>query len=148
MKNYNEVVSMAREVARDALRLKLVNEVRGVILDYSNTIASYEKDDLAIQKNIARKEFAKSQLLEADPDFADKVKACDEAIESFNQSLKYNASSKEKYAALIKKEEERIAKITSGEIKVDANELQSATEVLLGEISTDYAVEKAKALVA
>jgi chromosome segregation ATPase len=147
MKNYNEVISALREVARDFLRLRRINSIRTDILEVNNEIKATEDEILAYKKDIARAEFRTNSLVEADPDFEDKKKTYQETKESHLKSIesleKHQASLRETVADLNAK----INDISAGKSKVDKDELESITQDLLGEYTKEHALNVAVDLV-
>lgn len=143
MKNYNEIVSIARNVARDGLRLQMTNAVRGQTLKFNNAVSDRENEVLSVNKDIARYEFKKSQLVSNDPDFKEKSEKLDKLIEESNKAIDELNQVLEKYQEEITEKNEMIAKIQSGETKVMTNDLENETEKLLKEITNACAIEAA-----
>lgn len=144
MKNYNEIVSIAREVARDGLRLEKVNVIRCSMLSLENDIKDIENAILGQQKEIARAEFAKTTVDPKDPDAEAKLKDMDERIDSANKMIV-------RYTEILKAHtdnkanlEAQIEKVQSGEIKVSMEALNANADAILKEITIACAVDKAK----
>lgn len=144
MKNYNEIVSIAREVARDGLRLEKVNVIRCSMLSLENDIKDVENAILGQQKEIARAEFAKTTVDPKDPDAEAKLKDMDERIDSANKMIV-------RYTEILKAHtdnkanlEAQIEKVQSGEIKVSMEALNANADAILKEITIACAVDKAK----
>lgn len=143
---YNDVVALSREVARDGLRMSSVNGVRQTIMAHNTEIQRLENSILNVGKDIARETFRISQLNENDPDFESKKKSSEDSIAFYEKNIQAYRTRIEQEKEAIKKEEERIEKIQNGEEKVSAEMLFDSAEALLGEITRNYAVEKAKEL--
>lgn len=137
--NYNELVSKFRELSRDALRLRWVNNLRDSMLDYDNSIASFTKDMEYCDKQQAIASYGIAKLDEADPEYADKKTAFEETIEIHEETKKHCLESIAELTKAKAKVEEDIAKVSSGELKVDKDNLSAKAK----ELAEAYIKQKA-----
>jgi uncharacterized membrane protein len=143
-KTYNELVSITRELARDFLRLQMVNEVRDSMLDTDKSIKSYEDGNQNVNKQIAIVEFKLSEVKENDPEKDTKIKNLTESKESYVKQMEYNNKSIADYTKMKADKLKKIDDIQSGAKPVCANALSCKSEQLLAEVVSAIAVEKAK----
>lgn len=141
--NYNDVVSSLREIARDGLRLKKVNSLRADRLvlstDLSSTQRNLEDFTLANAKTVAILNFKLAQLVDADPEKEDKTKRYNNDLEfqakHLTEVTEGGAERVEELNKAISELDERIAKVQSGEWKVDMDALNAAAECLIKEVT-------------
>lgn len=148
-KNYNEIVSQLREIARDGLRLGMVARVRSEIYDVTKYIDNTDKSLEKLKKAIVVAEFEKSQIVDADPRKEEKTKRFDDEIKSTNEYIEREVKNKESMEKQIANLNAEIVKITAGEVKVCRESLDSETEKLIKEVVKNTAqtlvIEEAKA---
>lgn len=146
MNNYNKLVDALKNIARDGLRMELVSKTQTKLAEVVSAIQEIKTTIMSFQKDIARANFAIDQLVEADPDFEEKKKEEGADIECLNKEIK---NAEETIVELEKAKteiEEKITKIEAGEIKVSLEKLNEMTSVLIKEVMSATAVEKAKEL--
>jgi chromosome segregation ATPase len=129
--NYNENVSVFRDLARDEIRLQMTNRRRDAILNLDKDISLSEKDLENLNKRIARNDYKLSKLEEANPDFEELKKSYEDdntelkkVVETVNKEIE---ETKKKKNELL----DEITKIQAGDIKVNAEELTEKTKVLI-----------------
>lgn len=144
MTKYNEIVSKVRDLARDGVRLQAVNRYRTNRYQAEQDKASLEASIAEEKKNIARAEFKKSQLVEADPDFSAKVADQDANIKYHEEAIARLEKSVEATDKLIAEITEKIEKVETGETKMSIDKVEEATKQLLDE----FVKEQVKAVVA
>jgi septal ring factor EnvC (AmiA/AmiB activator) len=131
--NYVAIVDKMRELARDLLRMRWINNIKDIILSINIEIAEYENGKKSREKDIKRLEYQISKLDEADPDYESKKKELEKSIEYQNKMIegadKYIAKHKES----VDKNLAEIAKVVSGEYKVSAENLSAKTKELIEE---------------
>lgn len=142
MQNYNKVVSVAREVARDQLRMSKVNSVRDEIMNLNTSVKNLEASLESAKKQIAIAEFKKTQVNEADPEKEAKLKTLEEKVAYEKKEVERLEKEIEGVKKEIAAKDAEIAKIEAGEAKVDAELLFDTTEKLLKEICKTVAVSK------
>ena len=128
-----KIVEKMRELAREMLRTKLINEVKAKILDLNNAIKSFKDEDVSINRLIAICEFKKSEVKENDPRKESIIKAENETIENAKKNLETVNKNIEELNAEIVKKMDYITKIESGEVKMDAYELNNVANELIDE---------------
>ena len=136
-------VDKFRELAREILRMRWINNIKNVILGLDTEIADYNTEKEAIKKCIARHEYAISKLDEADPDYQDLLDKHNKAITSHNETLaeidkQIEEVNKEKVEELAK-----IDKVVSGELKVNADNLSTKAK----ELAEAYGNQQARDLI-
>lgn len=141
MQNYNEIITKVRDLARDQVRLQAVNRYRTKRYEAEKALASLDEQEASIKKDIARYEFKKSQLVEADPDFAEKTESIEKAIVSLNEEIEHLAKVKENGAQVVADLDEKIAKVESGETKMDIEKVEAAAKQLIDEFVKSQAAE-------
>jgi septal ring factor EnvC (AmiA/AmiB activator) len=131
--NYEKLVDKFREMARDILRLRWISNIKDEILGVDNRLADLKRCNDMAAKNLARANYALSKLDPADPDFADKKAEQEERIKDANKDTEY--TNKQVVEATAEKTEltAKIAKITSGEFKVNADNLSAKAKELAEE---------------
>jgi chromosome segregation ATPase len=140
MKNYNEVISALREVARDFLRLRRINGIRTDVLQANNEIKSIEDAILAEKKQVARAEFRLTSLNENDPDLEDKTKDYNDNKEYALKSIERYEKEKANVTHTVADLNAKLADISSGKHKVDMEELEGVTHDLLETFIKDHAL--------
>ena len=149
--NYNEVVSSLRSLAREELRLKMVNAVRQDLMELENRSKSNTKAHEENQQRLAKKaavlNFKLSQLAENDPEREEKLTASQETLKAIAAE---QASDNEDFAKLseaftkqIAEVSKEIEKIQAGEVKVNKDELEAITNRLISEVTVELAKEVA-----
>lgn len=148
MPKYNEIVDSLKVIARDALRMEMVSKVQSEIGAIDGEINHMNEHSTEEKKNIARCDFAISQLVEADPDFADKKAEIEankveitKTIELIDKNLEVLKKNKEEKQA-------KITEIEEGKIKVSLEKLNALTSVYIQEVTKAAAVKKAAELAA
>ena len=122
--NYNALVSIAREFARNMVRLTMTNNVRAKILNTENQIKDNENAVTEVNKDILRLNFKMSKIDDNDPDKTDKKKEIEEAIADNNKCLENLAKNKEAITNQMTKLNEEIEAIQKGDKKVSTETLQ------------------------
>ena len=131
--NYSALVSKFRELARDYLRMVKINRTKDSILLLDNEIAEVNKSIDRLKKAITRASYALAHLDAEHPDFDDDKKDCEAEIKQFTEEIASIEKRIESLNKLKAEEEEIIAKVTSGEIKVQMDALSTETEKLAKE---------------
>ena len=154
--DYNSAVSALRELARDELRLSLVNNQRINRLEVQNAFDARtkqnEEENARIAKRLAVLSFKTSQLSDADPEKTDKIqKYADETAElqaSQEQENKDFATDSADLTKQLAGIDLKIADIQSGKTKVSMEALADCTDRLAHEVIAEIAREKAQNLAA
>jgi len=140
MKDYTNLVEKFRELARDLLRIRWINNIKDEILAVENKITECNKDKDYSVKEIARANFRLSKLEEANPDYEElkeneeqRIKAQEKRIEEVGERLAERQERKD----FLNKE---IIKVESGELKVSAESLSEKSK----ELAESYVKEIAK----
>lgn len=141
--NYNDIVSTLREIARDGLRLRKVNSLRADRLVVANELSSVERNHEEFvrrsAKEVAILNFRLSQLVDADPEKAEKTERLTKELESCPEELENEAKRFAKEVEALNKQlaeiDERIAKVQSGEWKVDMDVLNREAQDLIEEVT-------------
>jgi len=139
--NYNTIVEKLKIIARDGLRMNMVSRVQTQISDIEKNINEHTENVMNLKKDIARENFAETQLVEADPDFAEKKEYIKKGVEMIEKLI---VSENEKIQKLNELKDEKVKKIESiqnGEIKVSIDELNEKTNELINEITKSTAVK-------
>ena len=130
MNNYNALVSVARDSARDSVLLKLTNDVRNEILAISIASGKVDSDIAAINKEIAVLTYKLSKVDTLDPEATEKTNRYNDLIKEANEDIAELNKEKDCYTTKTAKLNEEIAAIQSGSKKVSVE--------TLARISTDY----------
>jgi chromosome segregation ATPase len=138
--NYTKLVETFRELARDLLRLRWINNIKDQILDLTKRIAREAEQKQMTEKNIMRAEFQISTVLDTDPDKETKLEAQKASIEYAKENIKNIEERITNLEADITKCNETIAKVESGELKVDSENLSTKAK----ELVEVYVKEQAK----
>jgi hypothetical protein len=143
--NYNSIVSSIRSVARDYLRLQAVNRYREELLsvttERSNRAKNHDENVMRLNKAIAYNDYQASKLEDANP----YAKEDAERLAQDSQNKEEEKAQRTKSfvisdEALAKTEAEinvKIAKIQSGETKVDAENLTAEANKLIAEVTNE-----------
>lgn len=145
--NYNDLVSIARESARDNVRLHLTNGVRGQILNNEIAISQTETELKNINKNIARATYALSKVDAADPDAEENTKDLNAKIKQMNEVVVNVTKELETYKAAIVKLNTDIVDIANGSKKVSTETLQTLSCKYLDTLNRELMLETVKAAV-
>lgn len=136
MTNHNEIVSKVREIARDNLRLKRINEIRTSIM-----VANGDKDSVlkrieSCKLEIATIEFEKVNLATDHPKYAQLTENMDKTIEKYNEVIKEAQATVERYDEQLANLSKKIEETTDGTYKVSKDEMETLADRLINEIST------------
>ena len=136
---YNEIVSKAREIARDGLRLGLVNKERQALMRWNQDKDELNKQIAETNVEILSVDFEVGQINDADPkkeaktnQYADLKKHLQSDLEALTKAL---ANTQEVIDEIVA----NIAKIEAGEVKVSAECLNCETTRLLQVITEECA---------
>ena len=138
---YNDLVSKFRELSRDALRLRWINNIRDEVLAEDNRIACLNKEIEHNLKEIARNDYALSKLEEANPDYADIKKRYEDSnafCKKDNEQMEVSIKAMEEKKTEIMKE---IDKVASGELKVDMDNMSSKAKDLADAYIKEQAIQ-------
>lgn len=129
----NKLVDKFRELARMVLRLRWINNIKDDIHVVDNSITMLEKEKENYTKEIARATFRLSKGDETNPDYPEfkdsedkKIKYYAEMIEREDKNILEKMEKKESLNATI-------AKVESGELKVNAENLSAKAKELAEE---------------
>lgn len=139
--NYNTIVEKLKIIARDGLRMNMVSRVQTQISDIEKHINEHTENVMNLKKNIARENFAETQLVEADPDFAEKKEDIKKEIEMIEKLIVSENETIQKFNELKDEKVKKIESIQNGEIKVSIDELNEKTNELINEITKSTAVK-------
>ena len=136
---YNEFISKLRSVARDILRMELVNKVRDELLaavtQYNSERKNLEWEVENAQQNIAREQFGLTQVQDADPDKETKEKNLNEAIANLEKFIEARQKELAELAEDQTKTEaeyaEKIENIENSSVKVNRAHLTEKTQMLI-----------------
>lgn len=143
-KTYEQLVSSARERARDLLRMEMINGCRDVIMRYNNELKAYNKDVEATNKALAVLDYKATKLDPADPEVEQKKKDLEESRKYCVKDLEDLNKAIAAVNAKIDAENKAIAEITDGKTLVSADEMSAVADNLLKEMVTAAAVDEAK----
>lgn len=133
MKNYKELVSKFRELARDLLRMKQINNIKDDILTKEIEIGHWEKDLKSTKKEILNLEFKMSKLEDEDPYKEEKEKDYRASIEMENKRIEKLTEAIQKINLAILEKEKEIENVRKGEYKVDRDNLSMTARKLAEE---------------
>ncbi len=139
--NYNTIVEKLKIIARDGLRMNMVSRVQTQISDIEKNINEHTENVMNLKKNIARENFAETQLVEADPDFAEKKEDIKKEVEMIEKLIVSENETIQKFNELKDEKVKKIESIQNGEIKVSIDELNEKTNELINEITKSTAVK-------
>jgi len=128
--NYQDLTTKFRELARDLLRLKWINNVMDNILYAKNRISEIQKCKDNSIKEIKKIEYRLSKLEEIDPEYKEKTESFNMNIAVYEEKIKKDEQEIETINKLIQKEQEDMQKIETGELKVNAENLSTKTKEL------------------
>lgn len=131
MKAGKELVANIRDLAREVLRARWISNVLQAVMILNNDISSYNKSIEDCNKELARINYRISKLDQADPDYADKLKASNESAKYFNDNIEDHKKVIEKKNADIATEMAKITQIEAGELKVNAENLEVKAKELI-----------------
>ena len=139
--NYQELVNKFRELARDLLRIRWINNIQDEVLAVDNRIASLNHEVESNLKEIARNDYKLSKLEEADPDFADKTKKLEDSnafhtAENVDLAKSINCLNKEKTELA-----DKVAKVADGTSKVCADNLSAKAKELADAYIKEQAIQ-------
>jgi len=144
---YNDLVSVAREFARNAVRLSMTNNVRAKILDAENEIKDLDEALAGTKKNIARANFALSKVDANDPDKDVLTAEYNEQLKDLNERIEDIEKTKAIYAETLKKLNDEIVSIQKGDRKVSMETLQAISTNYLEKLNVDTMLNAAKSVV-
>ena len=128
-----KIVEKMRELAREMLRSKLINEVKAKVLELNNAIKDSKDEEVSLNRLIAICEFKKSEVKENDLRKESIIKMEDDTIKNTKEDLERVNKNIEGLNAEVVKKMDFITKIESGEVKMDAYELNSMANELINE---------------
>lgn len=144
---YNKIVEALKEIARNALRMKIMVKLQSELAYITNQINHSNTNTQEIKKDIARAQFKQTQIVDTDPDKEEKNKQIENRlkehsleIESVNEEIKILTEQKTN-------KEKEITAIENGEVKVSLDKLNNLTKELITEITKDIAIARAKELI-
>lgn len=137
--NYIELVDKFRELARDILRLRWINNIKDDIHYVDNTISLLEKSKEEINKDIARANYRLSKTDQTNPDYPELKVLEDDRIKRFTELLE--REDKNILERIEKKNElnKMIAKVESGESKVNIENVSIKAKELAEEYGKELA---------
>jgi len=138
---YNTIVAKLKEIARDGLRMELVSKRQTEVAAFEANIKSHQENIQELRKDIERANFQITQLVDADPDFADKKKAYEDQIVEIEADIKTATECLDEVKKQKTEVEENITKIEAGEVKVNLERLNDRTAQLITEVTTAAAVK-------
>lgn len=144
--NYTKTITIAKESARDFLRMKLISARMSKIADINTSVKNHESCITDINKNIKIAEYQISIIDPKNPEAEDLKKANDDLIDAGKKAIEGTTACMEEIKKLIVEEEEGIKKIEAGETLVCALSLKEKTNELLWDIVKD-STAKAKTIV-
>lgn len=134
MKNYTEVVSSVKEIARDVLRMELISARQSTIYGHESDIKDVNEQIAAYNKDIARSEYRISKIEDANPDKESLLKLETAVIDATKKDIARAEELIKSINEAIAKENEGIAKIVSGETKVSKDALADLVSDYLDEV--------------
>lgn len=169
--NYNAVVSTIRSLARDILRLRKTAQLRADryaveasfdkdIKKAKDIVESYEKEIIAIKKQIAYCDFQGARIEDADPLKEDKLESIKNSKEDYEKHLAALERSLTSHLRQIEesdlegqkakelaKFDEKISDVQSGKTKVSQEDLDATTQDLIEEmVPSQFSAELSQAL--
>lgn len=134
-KNYNDVVSNLREIARDQLRMEAINSLRTELLGANNEMDQINKGIENTKLHIATTEYEISKLDTAHPMHEQTLKHHNLQVELYNLSLTKRNTEKDNQQKNIDKINTNITKVTDGEYKVCREQLETVTNKLIKNVT-------------
>jgi hypothetical protein len=136
----NEVVTVLttkvenfKLIARNALRMNLINPRLTKIASYNSMIEGLNKTKNEVNHKIDVKTYEMSKLDTEHPDYADKKKVYEDAILDSQEYAKVLDNEIEEVNTVIKEQQEGINKIETGETKVSLEDLNNLVSDLIKE---------------
>jgi len=123
LSSYNDLVSKFRELARDLLRMRWINNIKDDLLRLENQFEELSEVKKACLKTIAVTEYRVAQLDEANPSYEDLLVNETKATELTNEEIIRLDESVQELDKQKTKLQEKINKVESGELKIDAENL-------------------------
>lgn len=145
MSNLTQIVKAARTTARDVLRMEAINRFMDTIHNLKSNLKTVFQDADYADKQVARAEYALSQLDPANPDYAD----LKEDKEAYLENAKKTAEKMRKDATEVethfKKEiaenEAKIEAIESGETKISFSRMSElASQIIRDQANVELVV--------
>jgi len=118
-----EFVQSLRDAARIKLQMLMVSDLLVNISQTTKTINNLEKEVETVKKDIERNNYKISKLDETNPDFKEFKETLKENNEKAEQAIEDLMKETTKYNKDIINLEDKIEKVTKGEIKVSLNEV-------------------------
>jgi chromosome segregation ATPase len=129
--DYKQLMGGFRELARNLLRMRWINNIMDAMLDTNKSISALEEDIARYTKSIEVCRYAINKLDIDNPNYdtllmgeEEQIKIYEKNIEDLNERI--NKLQEEKQIQL-----DKIAKVESGELKVDAENLSVKAKELL-----------------
>ncbi len=129
--DYKKLMGGFRELARNLLRMRWINNIMDAMLDTNKSISALEEDIARYTKSIEVCRYAINKLDIDNPSYdtllmgeEEQIKIYEKNIEDLNERI--NKLQEEKQIQL-----DKIAKVESGELKVDAENLSVKAKELL-----------------
>ncbi len=139
--NYKELTTKFRELARDLLRMRWINNVMDDILYVKGRIKEVQNEKDNSVKEIEKNEYKLSKLEENDPEFTEKTEKFNADIVAHEEKIKLHEQSIEEVNKIISDYQEKIQKIESGELKVNAENLSGKAKELVDAYFRQQAAE-------
>lgn len=144
--NYDKIVSICREKARDFLRMLKVNQIKDSILELTNQISFIEKRVAELLLNIKRSQFKVSKLDNEDPDKEAIIKKEVEYVDALNKDISNYGKESAEINVEVTKYNEDIAKVQSGEYKVCKEALSEETDKMIKKACNELMIADIKAI--
>lgn len=135
----NATVAKVREVARDGIRLQMVNKKRDEILSVNKEIAKFDDQIEAKKKSVLVAEYEISKLDAEHPKYEEIKLSHEDGIAQRKATLEDLGKRRMELNDTVASINEAIAKIESGETKVSAEKLSEETSKLLEYITAEAA---------
>lgn len=130
-----------RDLARTLLRMRWINNIMDTILDITKSITTLGEEIAGYTKNIEVCKYTIAKLDKENPDYAvlltdkeEQIKGYEKNIEDLNERIIKHQEDKQEQL-------DKIAKVESGELKVDAGNLSAKAKELVESYFRQQAAE-------
>ena len=138
---YNEIVSTLREIARDGLRMQLINAERQNSMRDNQELKATQDWLTEAKLDVASFEYEATLVADADPKKDSKLKEIEENKARSLNRIKQLEKDLETLAKRAENTSKFINSVSTGEVKVNAENLESETNRLIKVITEKLAVK-------
>lgn len=139
MKNYNEIISSLREIARDQIRMKAINRVRTVLLNESQTRNQLKENLTTLKLELATNEYELTTMDANHPKHEKRLERKNKDIENIKATIEEAEKDIVEQEKVIADVNKNIDEITKGEYKVNKEDLECVTNGLVEQVIREHA---------